>query len=655
MAQRTRTFPIFLDSRITSLTCHNTTIGSSTVHSFAAVDIPIPETTGSRTIRSVEFHLFAMMLSTATSSIDQTRYKLNWNGGSGSNVDQTNAVGGALTCATPQQRHFVYDVTADFVANFGAGDDSSLQVDVAFVTSAGNVINVSGKFVITVEVDDTSDTYGDFLCIPLDSQVANLTGSLTEIGTNQIPDVLALLAEYEDVDVKQIAIEIEGNYNQAASFTMSLAFDAEGATARAPIVTESWSATYKDVWVRDDLDLSVVHAFKASTTANGFVAMSIRLWVLYNYTPPAAVTGTSFVSREIPFVLHSNMLHGSAAGNEHIVEIPFFVHEATPVMAQSGIELTHAAYHSPGIGVTVGSQSDPRNYAPATSTQVGMHSLSHRIDSGAQYGSGHTLVRGWNALRVTIESTAALGGSSGITGVLILNYSCDTPAAGDAAKTRSMRFIRKPWRLADTQGTYVLATASGQTPVLPSEYMLASDPGFQVGYEMSTLGGGQNCNPITPTLETFADERQDAGWQELETVAVIDGTGVWGGSFVGHCFTTNAYAMRWPGDPDATRLDVEVARRLRLTLPSAALRRVWVSQMVEIHTQTFTVSGQVLYAPDPAGITLSVRNDDGELVATCVTDGDGNYSATVYAPGDYLVDGVDDDGNRGRSGLVTAT
>lgn len=660
MAQQIKTLRYGLTARTTTLACDNSALASSTRHDFSSITIGLPETSGSRTFRSVELHLFAYPTAAAAISIDKVRVGLAWNGGGATDVDDTDAVGGAAAAYKGGTHEFVYDITASFAANFGSGDESDLVVGCAFVLStAGNVMGVCGYIDISVEVDDSNARASRTWCFPFDGPVARLATSLTELGTNQIPDIEALLGDLGNPTIRQAFITAQGSCNNdgdATGNTVSWAIDGGAASDRAVITAGSLNNGYFDVWV-PGLDTSAAHAFKAKQSLNvaglGFQSLDLRLWVTADYDAPTPDSGTSVVARQIAFVLHATEVPPDAS--YHTIEVDFDVPEANPVMLQSGICLVWTAAGSgPGLSILCGSQSAQRDYTGRDGhVQLGNHCTSHRIDSGAANGAGHTLVRGRNHLKIRVDSTGAVSRPSGVTGVICLNYTCTTPAAGDQSCSRTVRFLQHPWKLTDVLASgFELPTADAKAPVLPDQYCLTSDPAYQVGYML--LLGANTSIPLVVGLsvETFSDERPVTGWHECPAIEV--GTSpLWSGYNIGRFFTPLSVAKRWTDDPQAGLLDLEDVRKLRPSVK--ATRRFWVALLVDFHSMTTTVTGQITNLDSPGGITLNVRRSDTkELVGTTTSASDGSYSAVVPDPAlTYELDGVDGSGNRGISKPVT--
>lgn len=663
MAQQVKTLRYALDARTTTLACDNSALNSSTRHDFSSITIGLPETSGSRTFRCVKLHLFAFPVAAAAISIDKVRVGLAWNGGGATDTDDTDAVGGAAAAYKGGTHEFVYDLTASFAANFGSGDDSDLVVGCAFVlSSAGDVMGVCGYIDITVEVDDANTRASRTWCLPMDGPVARFATSLTELGTNQILDIEAMLASLSNLTIRQVFITAQMNANNdgdATGNTVSWGIDAGAASDRATITAGSLNNCYTDVYVLAGLDTTAAHAFKAKQSLNvaglGFQSADIRLWVTADYDAPTAGSGTSVVSRQIPFVLHASEVPPNAT--YHTIEVDFDVPEASPTMLQSGICLVWSAAGSgPGLDILCGSQSAQRAYAGRDGhIQLGSHYTSHRIDSGAANGAGHTLVRGRNHLKIRVDSTGAVSRPAGVTGVLCLNYTCTTPAAGDQSCSRTTRWIQHPWMLTDVLASgFELPTASAKTPVLPTYYALTSDPAYQVGY-MLLLGANTSIPlPVGLSVETMSDERPVSGWHECPAIEV--GTSpLWSGYNIGSFYTPLTKAKRWAGDPQTERLDLADARKLRPSVK--ATRRFWVDLVVDFHSQPYTVADTYYTdSGDGSGVTVNVhRNDTGEMVATTTTTTGGAFSATVYDPTlDYYAEAWQDATHLGRSDVGPA-
>jgi hypothetical protein len=87
---------------------------------------------------------------------------------------------------------------------------------------------------------------------------------------------------------------------------------------------------------------------------------------------------------------------------------------------------------------------------------------------------------------------------------------------------------------------------------------------------------------------------------------------------------------RYPTDPQSDRMDLETARRWRVTLANNAGAFHTLDLMLTYHSITYTVSGTV---SDSNGATVTLglhRTTNGELIAETTRTGDGAYSFTWY-------------------------
>jgi hypothetical protein len=98
--------------------------------------------------------------------------------------------------------HFVVDVTSHFTTNWSGTSmtaDCQVYVDQSTGTTLGQR-NVTAVLHVTYDYDDTASTHIKTVMIPLDSPTTSLnTAALTEIGTNQVPNLDSVLPETSKV------------------------------------------------------------------------------------------------------------------------------------------------------------------------------------------------------------------------------------------------------------------------------------------------------------------------------------------------------------------------------------------------------------------------------------------------------------------------
>lgn len=663
-------FEFFFDTRVATLACDGSALNSSTAHTFDTMSASQSKlycpVSGSRTWRQVLLKINARWATnTSTIGITKLRYALQFAGGGfSSNVD----ISGTNLSTKAQSQEFTIDITSAVAAGFTIGTSVDFDVRVTFVTSsAGDLNAVTCSVMGVVEIDDASSQSMQTIYLPLDKADSAITGSLTEIRTNQWPDLDALIP-YANKTYLNMALVLECNTNQGGggAHHLSYALDSEAAVDRSDIQNGGVDGRFYDVWVRNDVDTSTAHAVKwKRSAATGIGVVKLMLVVTFSYdVPDPETSGGSFVSRMIPFVLCAGPMIENGASPILKVELPFKIAEANPVLKQSGLALDFCTTYGGGVSLYCDSQSAAQTYAGEPSHgHVSHHNATHRVDSGARFGAGVTLARG-NVKLTMYAVEPGVFSSTGYSGFLVLNYVCDTPAAGDFAKTRTYRLQQSTsaTTLGETTGpNHTRSGAASKVPTFPAAWALASP----IAYDLKTLTQSDQFELRSARLYvgTLSGELPASSFVELGTGHEIQTCS----PGYGHAWATVRFIdadfrkfYRWADDPDSdNRLDPEQQRNFRVGLNGSAgaqpAARMMLEMIVDWHAQAFTVSGQVTRSPVVSGLTMGVhRADTDEMVTTCTTDVDGNCSATVYDGSvDHYFQGIGDSSHQGRSQPVT--
>lgn len=654
-------FDLAFDTRTSALACDASALGSSTVHTFSTMGgsqsklfCPV---TGARTFRQVLLRIDARWAtSSGAVAITKLRYALQFAGaGFSANVD----ISGTALLHRAQSQQFTVDITAAVAAAFTSGTDIDFDVRVAFCTStAGDVNSVTCSVDGIVEIDDASSRSMMTDYIVLDVPDSALGTSLTEVGTNQWAN-LSTRYPYANKTFLNIAFRLECNTNQAggASHNLEYAIDGGAGVARATQQASTVDARFYDQWL-PGASTSSAHALKMkSTLATIYRAMKMVLVVTFSYDVPAPSTpGGSFVSRRVAVVVCSGSPPENSANPKLKVDLDFFVPEANPVLKQSGLAIDYGTTYGGGMAVIAGSQGTAQTYAADTSHgHQSHHSFTHRVDSGARYGTGLTLVRGKSKLTLTVVESG-LFASCGYTGFLLLSYVCDTPAAGDFAKTRTYRLQQSTsaTALGETTGpSHARSGAAAKVPTFPAAWALASP----IGYDLKVLSQSDSIElrSVRLLVGTLSGELPASSFFDLGHCDIQSCAG-YGYSWAAVRFVDVNFRKfhRWASDPDAAnRFDPTQQRNFRVsTSGNSVAARMMMEMIIDWHNQRHVWSGTVERGDDPpSGIEMGIhRSDTKELVATATTDADGAFSAYVYDPTlQYYAQGLQNSEHMGRS------
>lgn len=542
-----------------------------------------------------------------------------------------------------------FDATSYFATNFGSGTSQTFDLGASFCHLIGGATGVIGSLqtawaqvTITYEYSDSSlTTATKTVYIPIESDVSILGTSLTEVGTSQVPALDTFCPEASK-SYKEICFVLRGPSTFAGSglsagtANVGFSLDAEAEAPMPSLTYQSGDAAVTHEvyhWVRNDMDTSATHAFKAKTsnvTILGAPYFGGYLAVTYTYNASTSTTILNSllmpISGEACFVNPGNTSGDSGAGF-----LDFYVEEpATVTLKQSAIQVSfNTVGNTGGFNLKVGGQSFRTYTSTAAGNATTFFNLTHRLDSGGAQGSGLSLARGKN--RVTFEYYYGSAASSyyqfsAVNALLILNYTSSKAAAGVGAHNHTTM-----WSLVGgVPDSGALSFVSGSVgPVIPdADYYINS-----VGHALWVTGPRTNGYTLNLKCERLSGEGPAVGWQDLVFQAFYPSSSQDGNSL----FICNAekYFRRGSWDGDADRMDVETARRyvIQQGNDSAPIDVAFLSMYVTYHAVTFAWAGTVTdgSAAPQVGATVTLhRNDTGEIVGTDTTDGSGNYSITWF-------------------------
>lgn len=405
------------------------TLALATRFDFAAITVYLPETT-SRTFRSVILEVFARDGATVATSMTSYVIGIKLGAAAFNNATTTTTI---TNTGENQTWHFRRDVTSYFASNFGSGASQTCQAGIQFGASATS--NHHAKLIITYEYDDSAaSTRVKTVRIPLESNTGALTTSLASRGTNQVPALDTFLPEASKT-YRQVWFEVEGSECTAATTgtSLGLALDAE-ATDDDAVHENALQSTvwYRRLWVRNDMDTSTAHDFKAKTTSvtgGPYNSLTVTLCVTYEYdhSTTTSVMNSIVVAMPVPRG-HAGPNSTNKSRAVRVVTIP---EPGTITLAQSGVRLYGNAFTTSTLSVLVGAQA-ARTYTVFTTNNLtcGDYTVQHRIDSGSASGAALTLARGENSIVLDFyRNTNPLNVGAAY---LLLNYTSDVHADGDA-------------------------------------------------------------------------------------------------------------------------------------------------------------------------------------------------------------------------------
>jgi hypothetical protein len=633
------------------------TLADATRHDFAAITITLPETSG-RVFRSVWVELYAMDAQAATATrAALSAWTLGIKLGAAAFSDTTNTPGAALTDTGEQTSIYMRgpEWAAYFTSNFGSGATQTCQVGVQFATSSATnpVIwaNISAKICIRYDYDDAGqDTYLTHAEIPLESPAGALTGTLAEIGTNQVP-LLNTFCPEGSKSFKAIWFEIEAFDANSTTTDYQLGVRLDSATEVTFGSVECACDSARKVvyfWRQDSLDTSAAHAFSARYLTGTATHNHLRITLHVVYTWSLAASSRMLVSTRHLLGQAPTMV-GSTSGHYDRRTLQWYPPEpGTLTLLQSAAVVRWGRSLLRDISVCAGGQT-ARSYTPGLGTlSVGDVVLQHRIDSGGAAGVGLTLAASGTvtALVVDVASVDGVGNHFAPSYEAVVNYSCDIPALGPGAASRTLRALMIAGHVSG--GGYSIIASDVAIATLPATWHCHG-----AGIELA--GSAQHID--------FGLSRVGTNRAAGETPAVSDGQGtVWlweydlRGTNERICFTPSAGSQRiWrrgASDLDTSRMS-PVAVRDWIGYGAAAAR--FVAGLVVASFQPFRFDVEIT---NSAGGTVTLRLCDaatGEALVSTTRVGNGSATLEWGDPRPCYVDAYEDGTHMGRSDAVSGT
>lgn len=624
------------ETRITDLAT-NTTLGTATRHDFASITLNVPETT-SRTFLSVRLRLTWRDRFTAANAVTGVRVGIKLGAAATSDIDTSYTV---VNTGDHAYYEWERDVTAEFVANFGAGATQTVVASIAVSTTSAS--NIGGSITACLIVcykydDDVGTTRIKTVPIPIQSHHTTLTTSQQEIGTtggtnnapaSQYPALDSYLPEASKT-YDGVYLEMRANDESAATtdITPYLQIDAVAEVARGLIgqalqTPQPWT----DILLIDTgtYATNVTHAIKmrADVTdrlcfAGGF------LWVTYTYDKSATTTVIAVA------VVPVTQAHDDSIGMILAESSAFTLADAQVLIAELDIQepgtitIKQSAvvwnYHITSTIVgnpTVAAAGATGRLYTAVAATAGEHPVVHRCD----HGSGWTLTRGKNRLTWSIFSAAANTRHNLQSAYAVITYTASAPAGGATRTTRTASFLV----------TGVVAPSVSSIDI-PTTNQRAAD----LGSAWSLLGAmieGRYCRAGSTRLQLGlalgAGEYDATGFLYFAQPAQIVGE-------VNFDWLVFAYTRACNRHNFATgKLAVQTKRRYLGNGNFIVTVAHW-SQVLCFHNITWTVAGTITIAGAPAanGKNVIIHAVDAagveERIATVVTAGGaGGYTCEV--------------------------
>ncbi len=628
MAQAIKTVEFPFAPLLTTLAT-NTTLGTATEHTFAAVTVGLPES--SKTIRCAYIQVTHNLAATTTARrLDGVRIGVQIDAVAFDDGTDLTGTGIGQT-GDPYSHHMTRDVTSYFTTNY-TGTSHTVGARVRFEHDvADNVNNITCKLFVTYEYDDTSATQVKTVKIPLEGAASfpgttantNLRGSA---GAAQIPNLDTFLPETSKT-YRQIWFEIHATDGGAAvtDHNLNVAIDS-GTNARATLESGlNGSARYYDIWIQNSMTTNATHDFQAwSSLASRFQNIYVIMHVTYEF---ASSSTTILNSIQIPINTGFGYLAGTALADTEFYETELWIEEpATVTMVQSAVVMFMSNGNGTlnlecvGAGAAGGDQgTTTAAYTITNLTHSGGRSVCHRIDL-AHGGTALTLGRGRNLLRLKAYGSSATAVSDP-SGYWYINYTSGKSSKGIGAHNCTTRWMINDGYASAIAGTLSreIATTNQRTPNIPqTDYFLNA-----VAYEVTSHLFNTGWNKLM--AEVVSGEGSADGWETVGIYTQQNSSEFgWQTAIVPAIKVFKQHA----NDVCYGYMNIENARKYRHY--GSTTQHVSTVLVMTIHAITFTVDGSITASNGGTVDITAVDGVRGLKVGSTSRTGNGSYSITVY-------------------------
>ncbi len=527
------------------------------------------------------------------------------------------------------------DVTSYFTTNWtGTSMTSDCRITITGITT----INCTAKLIITYEYDSSATTRVKTVKIPIDGNTGNLTTSLVALGSSQWPNLSTFLPEasitYRDIFFQ---MDIHTGTTAAASASLNMRYDgtntiSDGAWGHSLISDTFYRRIDKLLSGTGAPSTSASHNIEASTgstTAKPCPCLNGVIVVTYEYDHSSSTTILNSI--QIPVMDESGWSGGTATGDKSRFTREISIQEpGTITLVQSGIICTMIDAGAITLDLRMGSQSS-RTFTHAATVRAGCISSMRRIDSGATGGTGITVARGFSTLVMDWFTTSATAGNIGsnMSGLLFLNYTSDKHSSGDGVHAHTTHWMIRP----TATGNLVqrLQVAAATTPVInETDYWLIS-----VGYQIIQIPSGTGSGNLAYAFqcEVQSGEAEGAGWRPLYSALYASDPEI-GTSLMWARARTDF--IRWPGDPDTSRLDIENSRNYRFDVNVNSSQFWQAAMLLTWHSITYSIAGTIAGSSGgsviiKAHLAIAAGSiEKGTEIANTSRSSNGAYSMTWY-------------------------
>jgi hypothetical protein len=589
---------------------------NNTQTSLTTFTIYLPET-GTKTFRSVVAHItMDDILTAAGGNISTKTFDLRLGAAAYTSVANANVLQGSGENASIL---FAVDYTSHFQTNWtGAsmGCDFRLTINQATGTTLG-MVNVCVNLEITYEYDDTSTTHVKTVMIPLDAPVGTIATAATTYDT--IPALDTYLPEASKV-YRQIHVVIQGNEarNTATTdHTMTLR------VGTANVTTGNYEgALASDRWIRYIWEMTSVYPNTAATqtwqptaTVARFNHFQAYLVVTYEFD---ATASTSIMNSVMLATAMASPMGGAAATDFQRSSVELWIQEPGTITTNrvAFYGFWNQVSNITGKNLRIGTGSFV-TYTDASTVLCGCNGAMVRNDAA------FTLARGKNTLNFDAYRTDTTDLGFNVSGYFIVNYTSGKATAGVGAHNQTIFYSILQNGTAAAAGIYSIAAFA---PVIPEVEHFISQVGVRI--VPVYLNGVPHTTVVQ--VERLAAEG-GIEWENIYHEGIhLEENGIY------YIFAQDAlkdHFIRWTGDTDPIRFNIETARRYRIIgYTATALATAWYSMCMVFtyHSISYSVAGDITgSAGGTVNITLHDDTTGAKLRSTSRT-GNGAYTLTWF-------------------------
>lgn len=607
------------------------TLADASASSATQITVTLPA--GTKTFRKVVAEAVVSDSATTVASVTQRQIEIQLAsaGYSAVNNTQTLANGG---------ENFSYAWTADFTSYFTTnwtGTAMTCDCRVTINTSTAGSRNCSVRLLITLEFEDTEATHVKTVWIPLNAPVGALATTKPGTATDTIPALDTYCPENGKTFLQTVVV-LQGNTegNGAVDKSISFEIDTNGVFTSGLIEL----GTTVDVWHRQSsvqsFTTNAEHDFFLWGSTADFDHTQAYLVVTYSFTP----SGTTSILNSLQLPMEfSGGFGGTTSGDYQRGERELWIQEPATITTQRVALLLYwnQATAISGLQMRIGTGSFVA-YTSVATVLGGVCGAMIRNDSA------FTLARGRNTLNCDVYSTdtADLGYNS--AGVWLVNYTSGVPTNGIWAANHTVEW---PLYVLGTAASAAQVIVAATAPVIPEASYFLTSIGVKHIY---TSNGTGNPMGVHVGVERLASGEGGMMWEGV--YEAFGGADPESGIYIAYS-TARSIFNRWPGD-DASRLDIETARRWRIQIGGACAGHNYLAMLMTYHSITFTAADSISGFTGTVDLHLH-REASGEKVLTSSRSGDGAFSFTWYDNTEELFVTADDGTNVGRSAATLAS